>query len=717
MELVTKTESVATPNQPKILIVDDVPANLFALEQTLKPLKAQLTRAESGEQALSKVLREDFALILMDVQMPGMDGFETVELMRAYEETKHIPVIFVTAISKEDHFISQGYNSGAVDYLFKPINTTVLLSKVNVFLELAKQRAQLQAVIKENQQMSAHNETVLDCISEGIVSFGADGNIDWANPTAQKLLGFDDKPIKGTSLFSLFYHQENTPPLTWAEFGCSKVIRSKAHVRSSDYLLQRKDHSTFPAEFSMSGFTTDFQKGGVFSFQDITERKWTENELIRLAQEDSLTQLPNRSLFHEFLRVSIQERIRDNGNLALLMLDMDDFKRVNDTLGHDVGDKLLQSVSARIQKSLRQGDLVARLGGDEFGIILPIIRHSDDAGRVAKKILRSFENEHLLDEHHIKVGASIGIANFPEGGQDIKELVKSADTAMYHAKGAGRNSFQFFSEEMQERVLAKDLLEKELVIALEEQQFECYFQPKLDANSQLIGYEALVRWRHPSRGLVYPCEFIELLEETGLVVELGKQMLEMACAQTKAWIDEKLISDNTAVAVNISVKQLSNGLLLRTIEEILAKTGLPPHCLELEVTEYTMMNDIEKAITVLNDIQRLGVAIAVDDFGTGYSSLTYLSKLPVNTLKVDQYFVNGIGKDQNDESIVKATINLAHSLNLKVTAEGVETEEQRQFLITNKVDFLQGYFYSKPKPPRDLEQWIEDNSKRISELI
>jgi len=703
--------------QPKILIVDDVPANLFALEQTLKPLKASLTRVESGEQALSQVLREDFALILMDVQMPGMDGFETVELMRDYEETRHIPVIFVTAISKEDQFISQGYNSGAVDYLFKPINPNVLLSKVAVFLELAKQRAQLQAVISENKKMSAHNKTILDCISEGIVSFGPDGNIDWANPTALKLLDATDHEIKGQHLFKLFYREAHDSALTWDTFIQANLMPSKAHLRSSDHLLKRRDSSTFPAEFSMSGFNKDLERGGVFSFQDITERKWTENELIRLAQEDSLTQLPNRALFHEFLRCSIQERLRDQGNLALLMLDMDDFKRVNDTLGHDVGDKLLQSVSGRIQNALRQGDLVARLGGDEFGIILPIIRQSDDAGRVARKILESFEDEHQLDEHLIKVGASIGIATFPEGGQDITQLIKSADTAMYHAKGAGRNTFQFFSEEMQERVLAKDRLEKELIIALDQRQFECHFQPKMSPTTSLVGYEALVRWRHPERGLVYPGDFINLLEDTGLVVELGKQMLEMACIQTKKWVDEELISPQTTVAVNISVQQLSNGLLLKTVKEVLAKTDLKPQCLELEVTEYTMMNDIEQAIVVLNDLQKLGVAIAVDDFGTGYSSLTYLSKLPVNTLKVDQYFVNGIGEDKNDESIVKATINLAHSLNLKVTAEGVETDEQRLFLIENKVDYLQGYFFSKPKSADDLRQWIEQKNDTTSDII
>jgi len=702
--------------QPKILLVDDVPANLFALEQTLKPLKANLTRALSGEEALSKVLRDDFALILMDVQMPGMDGFETVELMRDYEGTKNVPIIFVTAISKEEQFISQGYSSGAVDYLFKPINPTVLLSKVNVFLELAKQRNQLQQVIEENTKMAAHNETVLDCISEGIISYGADGTIDWANPTALKLLSTTNQEIEHRHLFSLFHSDKNTDPVGWEQFKPSKLIRTKAHVRSCDYLLRRDDGSAFPTEFSMSGFSMDFEKGGVFSFQDITERKWTENELIRLAQEDSLTQLPNRSLYHEFLRCSIQERIRDKGNLALIMLDMDDFKRVNDTLGHDIGDKLLQSVSARLQTSLRQGDLVARLGGDEFGIILPMIRQSDDAARVAKKILQSFEQEHDLDGHSIKVGASIGIATFPEGGQDIQELIKSADTAMYHAKGAGRNSFQFFSSEMQERVLAKDILEKELNVALEQRQFVPHFQPKISASGALVGYEALVRWHHPTRGLVYPGDFIELVEETGLVVELGKQMLEMACAQTQQWIEQELISKDTSVAVNISVRQLSNGHLFNTVRDILAQTGLSPHCLELEVTEYSMMNDIEQAIVVLNDLQRLGVAIAVDDFGTGYSSLTYLSKLPVNTLKVDQYFVNGIGADHNDESIVKATINLAHSLNLKVTAEGVETEEQRVFLIANKVDYLQGYFFSKPKSADDLRQWIELRKNTVAQL-
>jgi len=713
MDLVRDMKPIQNNAQPKILIVDDIPANLFALEQTLKPLRAHLTRAESGEEALSKVLRDDFALILMDVQMPGMDGFETVELMRDYDQTKNIPVIFVTAISKEEQFISQGYNTGAVDYLFKPINPIVLLSKVNVFLELAKQRSQLQEVIRENQKMAEHNETVLDCISEGIISFCEKGHIDWANPTALKLLGTSASEIRDKHLFKLFFSDKKS--LSWDAFEQSALIKSKAHVRSSDHLLQRFDKTTFPAEFSMSGFTKDLEDGGVFSFQDITERKWTESELVRLAQEDSLTQLPNRSLFHEFLRCSIQERIRDNGSLALLMLDMDDFKRVNDTLGHDVGDLLLKSVSKRIQTALRQGDLVARLGGDEFGIILPIIRKSDDAGRVAKKILKSFHQEHQLGDHLIKVGASIGIATFPEGGQDITGLIKSADTAMYHAKGAGRNGFQFFSKEMQERVIAKDKLEKELVIALKEQQFISHFQPKIDADSKLIGYEALVRWNHPERGLVYPGDFIQLLEDTGLVVELGRQMLNMACTQTRKWIDKGIISDTTTVAVNISVQQLSNGRLINTIKEVLEKTKLPAHCLELEVTEYTMMNDVEKAIIVLNELRQLGVSIAVDDFGTGYSSLTYLSKLPVNTLKVDQYFVNGIGRDTNDESIVKATINLAHSLSLHVTAEGVETDEQRLFLINNEVDYLQGYFFSKPKCANDLEQWIlEKNSSTAS---
>jgi len=703
--------------RPKILIVDDRPENLFALEQTLKPLNASLTRAMSGEEALSQVLREQFALILMDVQMPGMDGFEAVSLMRDYDDTKNVPVIFVTAISKERQFVEQGYESGAVDYLFKPIAPGVLLSKVKVFLELEKQRIELEYAVNQNKELAAHNETVLDCIIEGIISFNSKGIIDWANPTALRLLGMTLPQVAKSRLFDLFHLDQNQPPIQWDEFTETNESGTHAQIRNCDYLLKRPDSTTFPVEFSMSGFTNNIQDGGVFSFQDITERKWTESELIRLAQEDSLTQLPNRALFHEFLRVSLQERMRDGGNLALLMLDMDNFKRVNDTLGHDVGDKLLQSVSARLEEALRQGDLVARLGGDEFGIILPMIRKSDDAGRVAKKVLESFQKPHQLGSYTLTVGASIGITTFPEGGKDIQELIKSADTAMYHAKGTGRNSFQFFSAEMQERVIAKDTLEKELTIALTQRQFESHYQPKIGAAGNLVGYEALVRWNHPTRGLVFPGDFIELVEETGLVVELGKQMLEMACHQNKKWIDEGVVAHNTTVAVNVSVRQLTDKGLVNTIKKVLHDSQLPPACLEVEITEYTMMNDVEHAIVVLTQLRDLGVKIAIDDFGTGYSSLTYLSKLPLNTLKVDQYFVNGIGEDKGDESIVKATINLAHSLNLEVTAEGVETDQQRRFLIENNVNYLQGYFFSRPQSATNLELWIAEqnfeNSPRI----
>lgn len=692
--------------KPKILIVDDKPANLFALEQTLKPLNASLTRAMSGEEALSQVLRQQFALILMDVQMPGMDGFEAVSLMRDYDETQNVPVIFVTAISKEAQFVEQGYESGAVDYLFKPIAPSILLSKVKVFLELEKQRIELERAISQNKELSAHNETVLDCIIEGIISFDNKGLIDWANPTALRLLGMKLPQIENMNLFDLFHHTNNEPSMSWSNFDELGESTAHAQIRNSDHLLQRLNLTTFPVEFSISGFTNNIQDGGVFSFQDITKRKWTENELIRLAQEDSLTQLPNRALFHEFLRTSIKERMRDDGNLALLMLDMDDFKRVNDTLGHDVGDKLLQSVSARLEQALRQGDLVARLGGDEFGIILPSIKSSNDAGRVATKILESFEKPHKLGTYTLTVSASIGITTFPEGGENIQALIKSADTAMYHAKGTGRNNFQYFSKEMQERVIAKDTLEKELVIALKERQFESFYQPKMKFNGELVGYEALVRWHHPTRGLVFPGDFIELIEETGLVIELGKQMLEMACLQNKQWIDNGVVPPDTTVAVNVSVRQLSDKKLVDTIKDVLKSTQLPATCLEIEITEYTMMNDVEHVILMLSQLRELGIKIAIDDFGTGYSSLTYLSRLPLNTLKIDQFFVNGIGEDKADESIVKATINLAHSLNLKVTAEGVETDAQRQFLIKNNVDYLQGYFFSRPQSAVKLEQWI-----------
>jgi len=439
----------------------------------------------------------------------------------------------------------------------------------------------------------------------------------------------------------------------------------------------------------------------------ITERK--QAHLYYLAHYDALTGLPNRLLFEDRLQQACHRAERNGHMVALLFLDLDRFKLINDTLGHGVGDLLLKNVAERLRESVRKKDTVARLGGDEFTIILDDVDNMHSVVLVAQKILDLLTQPFCLDGHEVVITTSIGVAFYPKDAKNTAELQKNADAAMYYAKESGKNRHQFFTTKMNELVSSRLVLENSLRQALEKGQLLLHYQPQMELSTKrVVGVEALLRWKHPEQGFIPPLEFIPLAEELGLMAFIGEYVLWTACKQGKKWQEELGVS--LSMAVNLAGWQLEQPNFAETVARVLRETGLPPQCLELELTENVLLKNIAQVLLTLNKLRKLGVRVAVDDFGTGHSSLTYLLNLPIDTLKIDKSFIQSIGQQENSATITKAVIALAHSLKLHVVAEGVETREQQEFLTDQGCDFIQGYFFCKPKSPDEMTSFLTEQA-------
>lgn len=430
----------------KILVVDDRPENLLAMDKLLKPLGADIHKVDSGEKALAEVLHHQFAVILLDVQMPGMDGFETASLLHSNKQTANIPIIFVTALNKDEAYISRGYESGAVDYLPKPINPDILLGKVKVFLQLEKQRLELEQISKELRWSSRKNKLLLDCAAEGIVGLDKEGKITFINPTGCLMLSGSEEQFLESHIKQFLFKDDADEQ--WSDSQINQECLKNGQQLQISGDMFKFSGTQFPVEINIAALLDSRKKvqGAVLVFQDITERKKLEDQLVQMAKYDSLTGLANRTLFKEFLTTSLARSERRGKSTAVLFLDLDHFKEINDTLGHDAGDQLLSSVANRVQECVRDGDLVARLGGDEFAIVLDDVADPNDARIVAEKILADLQKPHNLGSEERKVGTSIGIAAFPESGKAADELIKAADEAMYVAKKGGRNDYRLHSD-------------------------------------------------------------------------------------------------------------------------------------------------------------------------------------------------------------------------------------------------------------------------------
>ena len=685
----------------KILCVDDQSANLVALEAIIDIPGVQLLKANSGTEALQMLLQNtDIALALLDVQMAEMDGYEVAELMRSHQRSRHIPIIFLTAINKDLRQVFKGYDAGAVDYIFKPAEPRILLSKIQVFLDLDRKSRQLEGALLEVRALRDNNEALLKSVGEGIIGVGPDGLITFANPAAGDILCRSVNELIGRWLSDFVEIVEVPAGVRWADTPLYRACASRSmSLQGIQGALLRGDDVRVPAEFTVSAVRDEQGEiaGTAIVFQDISQRREYEQKLIQLAEYDSLTGLANRYLCLKMLGQATARATRSTDKVGVLFLDLDRFKQVNDALGHAAGDELLREVAKRLRHCVRGGDTVCRLGGDEFVLIIEGLSAGKQAAVVAGKIIRAMSEPFMVRGSPAFIGASIGIVTFPDTESDPNTLLRCADIAMYQAKQRGRNNFQFFTADMQDEVQHAQQLEVALRHALDAEEFVLWYQPQVHAHTGVLcGIEALVRWQTPDGRLIEPDDFIPLAEETGLIVELGEWVLRAACAQASRWQDEGLIDVPVSVSVNLSVRQVRGRSVIETLHEVLSRLSIRPNQLVLEITEHMIMDDPESMIRLLREIKALGVRIALDDFGVGYSSFGHLKMMPLDTLKIDRSFIADLAESERAREIVKGIVALGHSLGLQVVGEAVESSAQRDALIALGVDVLQGFSLFRP---------------------
>lgn len=575
-------------------------------------------------------------------------------------------------------------------------------------IRFLEERRKAEQVIWEEKERA---QVTLKSIGDAVITTDAVGNVEYLNPVAEEITGWTNAEAKGRPLIKVFriFNEITGGP---AEDPVSKCIREGRIVGLANHtVLINRDGRRFAIEDSASPIKNREGEiiGAILVFHDVSEKRILMEKMIHQAYHDPLTGLPNRLLFNDRLSLALAQAHRNKKMLAVLFLDLDRFKLVNDMLGHAAGDKLLKEVAGKIAGCLRKSDTIARLGGDEFTILLPQPEDEDAVAKVARKILQTFEQPWILGEQEFHITASIGIALYPNDGEDAETLLKHADTAMYRAKDQGRNNYQLYTPAMNAKIIERLTMENDLRRGVKREEFLLFYQPQVNTKTgQIIGMEALLRWKHQERGLVYPAEFISLAEDTGMIIPLGEWVLRNACAQNKAWQDAGI--RRVRVTVNLSACQFQQHNLVETVARVMSQTGLEPRWLELEITESALMQDMDLAIKTLQDLKEMGVRISIDDFGTGYSSLNYLKRLPVHALKIDRSFVRDITANPEDAAIVSTVIVLARNLNLKVIAEGVETEEQLAFLQQHQCCEMQGYLFSKPLPAEEFAKLLRQGT-------
>jgi diguanylate cyclase (GGDEF)-like protein/PAS domain S-box-containing protein len=640
----------------------------------------------------------DVAAVMVDLFLPDSRGIETFD--RIFRVVPQIPILVLSAAADEE-LAKLAVQQGAQDYLLKERLDSYWLPKA---VEGMLERAANAAALFEEKERA---KIMLNSIGDAVLSVDVFGKVIYLNVVAETLTGWPREEAAGQPIESVF-RIVDAHTREVIEHPMTRAIRENQTVGlSPDCILIRRDGMETDIEDSVAPIHDRYGQvtGAVMVFRDVTATRAVSLRMSYLAQHDNLTDLPNRNLLNDRLNKAMALADRHQQKVGLLFLDLDRFKHINDSLGHAIGDRLLRSVAQRLRACVRHSDTVSRQGGDEFVVLLSEVKQAKDAAVAADKILAALRAPHRIDEHEVHVTASIGIVTYPHDGADAETLLKNADFAMYQAKDGGRDLYTFFRRDMNVRAAERQSLENDLRHALGRREFELFYQPKMDlVSGAIVAVEALIRWRHPQRGLVSPAQFIPIAEETGLIVPIGAWVLREACRQNRAWQDKAL--PPMRIAVNVSAVELRAKGFVDGVRAILNETGLAPNCLELELTETFLTQNATSTARVLDALKEMAVQLALDDFGTGYSSLSYLKRFPIDTLKIDQSFVRDIAVDEDDAGIVSAVISMGKSLHMRVVAEGVETLEQLTFLRRQGCPEGQGYYFNRPMIADEFAQLL-----------
>ena len=690
----------ATPadrSAQRALVVDDEPLMRLLVRETLERAGFLVEEAEDGRQAIAAIEKSVPDLILLDVVMPGIDGFGVCRHLNTLFRERPCSVLMMTGLD-DYQSIQEAYDVGATDFIIKPINWQILGYRVQYIARANQAFRDLrssEARLKHAQQVARLGSWDWELACDRFLFCEMTGRI-FDVPSMQ--------PYGTLNAFLRLVHPLEKESVQYAF--------ERAACSGNPFSLDTKILGADGGEHYMHiDAETTAERGRVVrlsgTMQDITERKQSENRIMSLAYYDILTGLANRLQFNNSLEAAIGAALQTGSKLTLIFMDLDRFKVINDTLGHEAGDLLLQEVAERLKRCLRRGDCVtrdaadegrnfiSRLGGDEFTIFLQQISTDEDASKVARRIIEEVEQPIALAGHEVFVTISLGISIFPDDAANALGLIKNADAAMYHAKALGGNNFQFYAHSMNASAMERLAMEGELRKAVERDELVLYYQPQVDTHSgRMVAVEALIRWRHPERGMVMPGVFIPLAEESGLITAIDRWVMQAACRQIRAWESAGIAP--IRIAVNLSGRDFMQNKLLAMVQEALAASGAAARYFDLELTEGVLMKNAAETVETLQALKGMGVKLSIDDFGTGYSSLSYLQRFPLDMLKIDQSFVADVTNNGNNAAIVTAIIALAASLGLDVLAEGVETNEQRVFLQLRGCNFMQGYLFGRP---------------------
>jgi diguanylate cyclase (GGDEF)-like protein/PAS domain S-box-containing protein len=685
-----------------LLVVEDNPGDARLIREMFNEQdshRTEFTHVECMSDAEKHLAGNQVDIILLDLGLPDANGLEGVQ--RTRKAAPRTPLVVLTGLDDES-LATQALQDGAQDYLVKgQIDARSLLRS----LRYAVERKAMEEELFVEQERA---QVTLNSIGDAVACTDVSGNISFLNFVAEKMTGWTLAEAVGHPMPEILQILDAETRET-----ISNPMELVAGQKTSRHLppnsaLIRRDGFEIPIEDSVAAIHNREGKatGAVIVFRDVSLTRALELQMAHLAQHDFLTGLPNRMLLSDRVRQAIVVAPRHLKKVAVLFLDLDGFKHINDSLGHAVGDRLLQSIAKRLVSCVRGADTVSRQGGDEFVVLLSEMEKSEDAAITARRMLQAVAKAHSVELHDLHVTASIGVSVYPDDGMDSETLIKNADTAMYQAKENGRQSYQFFKPAMNVRAVERQSIEESLRTALQRKEFSVHYQPKINIQTGLIcGAEALLRWTHPTQGPISPARFIPVAEDCGLILPIGNWVLREACKQARAWMDAKL--PLATIAVNISAMEFRDDRFLAGIFKILDDTQLDPKYLELELTESVLMKHVDSTKSILDALRAKGIQLAVDDFGTGYSSLSYLRKFSIDAIKIDQSFIRQITTAPDDTTIVTAMIGMGRSLKLRVVAEGVETQEELDFLKARQCEEAQGYYFSRPVPPEQFAQILK----------